>query len=193
MESSLTIIFCHSLLEHDSGMLPPFLEDQLLWRRIRGARHSSMLSTTCTRSCTLLILVHTALEMIVVYFIGWERAKERMSTRIRTRLMLLLFMLAKWATLLTMKGMSSLRLMAGMQRLMQGHSFQNLDRLWCSTDPRSLDMMRSDDTYCIDALDTCYSLWCNMSLYKIPTIVDLRTVSLRLTAYSLRCDRVRND
>jgi hypothetical protein len=31
--------------------------------------------------------------------------------------------------------------------------------------------------YNVDALDKCYSLWCGMSLCKVPTIVDLRTIS----------------
>lgn len=39
------------------------------------------------------------------------------------------------------------------------------------------------------ALEQCFSLWCNMSLCNIPTIVDLQFISLRLTAYSLRFDR----
>jgi hypothetical protein len=47
----------------------------------------------------------------------------------------------------------------------------------------------SDDSQILWARDHCYSLACNFSCHSIATGIDLRSITLRLTAYSLRYDQ----
>lgn len=46
------------------------------------------------------------------------------------------------------------------------------------------------DVFHLSSLHACYSLWCNMSTCKFPTVVNLLSVKLRPSAYSLRQDEL---
>jgi len=174
------------ILRKIPGRLPPFFKDPELWRQLR----SEALSYVMDDLLELLFVTHSCPYVVgddrgVLHWLGTSKGKELYRNPH-----------AIGAVNVNVGGLKDITYedrskifdsIEGVDIDARAYTLESRQAL-VQYRPAIVGYNEQAEHFNFATLHPCYSLWCELSNHQVPTVVDLRTVRLRLTAYSLRYD-----